>query len=319
MSNIMVSVICNTYNHEAYIRQCLESIVNQKTSFNYEVLVHDDASTDKTATIIKEFENAYPKLIKPIYQTENQYLKGGIRRFQYPRVTGKYIAFCEGDDYWTDPLKLQLQFDALEKHPEVDICAHGATLNKATDGSIICMITPRDKDSIIDAKSVIYGDGGFVATNTLMYRAKLNQEMPGFRKALPMDYTLQIQGSLRGGMLYLSRVMSVYRYMVPGSWTEQHSDGDKLREFQEKKHDMLRLLDNETNGKYHKTIDRRIRKDEFEQYYKDKDVKSIIKWRYRKFFCLLPVREQMKTLIKAYFPLITTFIKRIKSRNKVKK
>ena len=114
--NILVSVICNTYNHEPYIRQCLEGFVMQKTTFTFEVLIHDDASTDKTADIIREYEAKYPELIKPIYQTENQYSKktGIMKTFQYPRVKGKYIAFCEGDDYWIDSLKLQKQVDFLE-------------------------------------------------------------------------------------------------------------------------------------------------------------------------------------------------------------
>ncbi len=123
---IMVSVFCATYNHEKYIRKCLDGFIMQKTNFKFEVLVHDDASTDKTADIIREYEEKYPDIIKPIYQTENQYSKGvqiGVT-FQYPRAKGKYIAFCEGDDYWCDENKLQRQFDIMESHPECSICVH---------------------------------------------------------------------------------------------------------------------------------------------------------------------------------------------------
>ena len=110
-NHIMVSVICNVFNHEAYIRDALEGFVSQKTNFPFEVLIHDDASTDKSADIIHEYEAKYPNLIKPIYQTQNQYSRGGgiTRKFQIPRVKGKYIAMCEGDDYWTDENKLQKQ------------------------------------------------------------------------------------------------------------------------------------------------------------------------------------------------------------------
>lgn len=122
--NILVSIICNTYNHEPYIRQCLEGFVMQKTDFAFEVLIHDDASTDKTAEIIREYEAQYPDIIKPIYQTENQYSKktGIMKTFQIPRVKGKYIALCEGDDYWIDPLKLQKQVDFMELHPDYGLC-----------------------------------------------------------------------------------------------------------------------------------------------------------------------------------------------------
>jgi glycosyltransferase involved in cell wall biosynthesis len=115
----LVSICCLTYNHEAYIRQCLEGFVMQKTNFQFEVLIHDDASTDSTADIILEYVSKYPNIIKPIYQTENQYLKGinVSAEYQYLRAKGKYIALCEGDDYWTDPYKLQKQVDFLEANP----------------------------------------------------------------------------------------------------------------------------------------------------------------------------------------------------------
>lgn len=109
----LVSITCLTYNHAPYLRQCLDGFVMQKTSFPIEILIYDDASEDGTQDIIREYERKYPDLIKPIYQTENQYSKGVKVEFvyNYPRAKGKYIAFCEGDDYWTDPNKLQKQID----------------------------------------------------------------------------------------------------------------------------------------------------------------------------------------------------------------
>ena len=122
----LVSISCSAYNHASYIRQCLDGFMMQKCNFIFEVLIHDDASTDETADIIREYEAKYPNIIKPIYQTENQYQNGrGImRRFNYPRAKGKYIALCEGDDYWTDPNKLQRQVDFLEANPEYSITSH---------------------------------------------------------------------------------------------------------------------------------------------------------------------------------------------------
>lgn len=123
---MMVSVVCQTYNHEKYIAECLESLVTQKVNFRYEILVHDDASTDKTADIIREFEKKHPALIKTIYQRVNQWSLGNkvFSGIQLPRCTGKYIAICEGDDYWTDPFKLQRQVDLLEEHIEYSMCFH---------------------------------------------------------------------------------------------------------------------------------------------------------------------------------------------------
>jgi len=139
MNDIMVSVCVLSYNHEKYLRDCLEGIVMQKTTFPIEVWVHDDASTDSSPDIIRAYQNRYPNVIKPILQTENQYSKrqGSIlSRFVFPKCTGKYIALCEGDDYWTDPLKLQKQVDFLEGHEEYSMCFHSAILLNECDAKV---------------------------------------------------------------------------------------------------------------------------------------------------------------------------------------
>lgn len=119
-SEPLVSIRCITYNHESFIAQALDGFMMQETDFPFEVIVHDDASTDKTADVIREYERKYPRIIKAIYETENQYSKkdGSLARIVDSACTGKYIAFCEGDDYWIDSLKLQKQVDFLEKNPD---------------------------------------------------------------------------------------------------------------------------------------------------------------------------------------------------------
>lgn len=120
----LVSIKCMTYNHEKYISNALDGFLLQRTTFPFEIIVHDDASTDKTAEIIREYENKYPDIIKPIYETENQYSNpnSSVSKIMYPYLTGKYIAFCEGDDYWIDVNKLQMQIDFLEAHSEYAMC-----------------------------------------------------------------------------------------------------------------------------------------------------------------------------------------------------
>lgn len=127
MDRPLVSICSITYNHAPYIRQCLDGFLMQKTNFKYEIIIHDDASTDGTAEIIKEYAEKYPNLIIPIYQTENQYskgLRGFYARFVFPKAKGKYIALCDGDDYWVDSLKLQKQVDFLESNKSHVMCSH---------------------------------------------------------------------------------------------------------------------------------------------------------------------------------------------------
>jgi glycosyltransferase involved in cell wall biosynthesis len=123
----MVSISCVTYNHEPYIRDAIEGFLMQKTTFPVQILIHDDASTDGTTEIIKTYEEKYPCLIKCFYQTENTYKKPNYLNFRksfYSARKGKYIAICEGDDFWTDPLKLQKQVTFMEQNADVSLCGH---------------------------------------------------------------------------------------------------------------------------------------------------------------------------------------------------
>lgn len=116
----LVSILCVTYNQKDYIVQTIEGFLMQKVDFPIEIIIHDDASTDGTTEILREYVQKYPDLIKPIFQEKNQYSqKVNIwNTFIYPKAQGKYYAECEGDDYWTDPNKLQRQIDFLESNPE---------------------------------------------------------------------------------------------------------------------------------------------------------------------------------------------------------
>ena len=250
---IEVSIICNTYNHEKYIGDALQGFVCQNTTFDYEVLVHDDCSTDRTAEIIREYEEKYPELIKPIYQKENQYSKkvAITRDIQLPRAKGRYIAICEGDDYWVDSNKLQMQYDALEKRKDCDMCAHAAEEVDGISGEHIKWIKPAADECILPLEAVIKGGGAYLATASLFYRKEIDTNPREFRRIYSLDYTLQVAGAIRGGIYYISKPMSIYRSMTPTSWTRQMRKNSKLKIAHKRKvRSVLKLLNRETEYKY---------------------------------------------------------------------
>ncbi len=301
MENIAVSIICNAYNHEPYIADALDSFVMQKTDFAFEVLIHDDASTDATADIIRLYEKKYPELIKPIYQTENQYSKkvGIGRNFQFPRAKGKYIAFCEGDDYWTDPYKLQKQYDALERNPDADICAHTAEVVAADTKQLLRRTQPRQVDCLIPVEDVIYGEGGFVATNSLMCRREAVLSVPRFRKDFEYDYTLQIAGALRGGMVYLKDTMSAYRTQAVGSWTKRmYADTAAYDAFFQRKQQMLQILNEETGFRYDETVQSRLTHNELNWFLNRGQWGQALAKKYRPYLRKLGMTEVVKNYIK---------------------
>ena len=232
MSNPLVSINCMTYNHKAFIRQCLDGFMMQKCSFDFEVLIHDDASTDGTQDIIREYEVKYPDIIKPIYQKENQYSKGIDPSLKYnaPRIKGKYIALCEGDDYWTDPYKLQKQVDFLESHPDYVMCSHRFN-QYIQDKSLL----EEEKDLTFqgadyDLKNLI-GGKWLTQTLTVMYRrdALDLQRYESYGMSLDMILFYEL---LRNGKGYcFSDVMGVYRLHKGGVWSEVSINQQRLIEF----------------------------------------------------------------------------------------
>ncbi len=260
-NEIKVSIVCNAYNHGKYIKKALDGFLMQKTSFKYEVLIHDDASTDGTAGIIREYQQKYPDIIKPIFQKENQYSQK-IRisyRYQFPRAAGKYIAICEGDDFWTDENKLQKQFDIMEQHEEVDMCAHAAQCIDAETGEPGKMVRPKKNDTILRTGEVITGGGDYLATNSLFFRKSLLNNTPEYVKVSALDYMLQIYGSCRGGIYYLDEVMSVYRINVKNSWTTvMRANADKKIAFKKKLIGYFKDFNRETAYKYRTSVFRVI-------------------------------------------------------------
>ena len=217
-----LSIVCLTYNHEHYIRESIESFLNQDIDFNIEILIRDDASTDNTAKIIKEYEKLYPFLIKPVYEETNQYSIGGFA-FSFDelkRVKGEYIALCEGDDYWIDSNKLQKQINYLEQNKDCSLCFHAS--RNFINNEIFYIQRPKivTKDYKYDMKYAVLFDGGFMATNSMLFLNKYILDLPKWVIDAPAgDFALTLLLASKGKIGYINETMSAYRLLAIGSWS----------------------------------------------------------------------------------------------------
>lgn len=231
MDNIMVSVICNTYNHEKYIGDAIKGIVNQKTDFKFELLIHDDASTDHNADIIREYEKKYPDIIRATLEKENQLKHCHITRdIAFPQARGKYIAFCEGDDYWTDMEKLQKQVDFLEKHEDYSMCLHNAVmLDNETGEKRVLDTFPKD-GTYSQEEQISAGMGSdFPAFASYMIRSDLLKNIPDFVfEGRVLDYPLRQYYANCGKVYYFEKPMSVYRVSVAGSYMKSCAENQQF-------------------------------------------------------------------------------------------
>ena len=267
---LMVSIKCWVYNHEPYLKQCLDGFVMQKTDFRFEAIVHDDASTDKSASIIREYAEKYPDIIKPILETENQYSKhdGSLQRIMDNACKGKYIAICEGDDYWTDPLKLQKQVNALESNPA---CSISFCKVQCVDknGSALKWTIPTNgcfNRGVITLEmfaQIQFTHSWAFHTSSFMYRTSFLPEYQNAQKKIlknfPFgDLPLVLFFLTKGDGFYIDDLGSCYRQDSGGynSYMKEHPQ--KVIEHGEKMILALNDFDKFTDYKYSKYIQHRV-------------------------------------------------------------
>ena len=245
-----VTILCPTFNHVDYIKDCLDGFLMQKVSFSIEIIVRDDASTDGTPEIVRQYEEKHPNLFRNIYESQNQYTKG-VRAWPVMKrqARGKYVALCEGDDYWTDPDKLQKQVNFLENNLDFSGCCHRATLLYSDGNCKTDAYRPKSSTVLRTIDLLIYNP--IRTASVVMKRETFTEELPDSMTNLPMgDWPRWALSTLSGPIFELSDVMSVYRIHENGVWSQKTSAKQHLgmiecqvsflKEFSKKYHENIR-------------------------------------------------------------------------------
>lgn len=310
-TDCLVSILCTAYNHEEYIRSALEGFVNQETTFGFEVLVNDDASADGTAGIIREYAERYPEIIRPFYQTENQFSKGIgyiYEQIFYPNAKGKYLAYCEGDDYWTDNTKLQRQVDFLEAHPDYSACVHNTTLHYCDGSKPDELLVRHDTDCDLPFEDIISGPNKSYHTSSLLARREIITQTPDFYRTAVChgfaDYAWALLLRLNGSIYFINRPMSVYRICSNQSAWSAGVDGqyDKLKTFIIGKRELMKSFLPYAPEEWKPLVEQAILEREFELMYIEGRDKEQRKPPYDRILRSQPLSYRINNTLKSYLP-----------------
>lgn len=230
--DILVSVCVIAFNHGQYISKTLDKILSQDVNFRYEIIVHDDASTDNTKEILDNYYSKYPDIIVPFIEEVNTYSKGQkvIPVFR-KKARGKYLAFCEGDDYWCDNAKLQKQIDVLEKEDSIIACVHNTKIFDCKFNKMCGVLNEVDRDyTVLTTRRILNWELQYsYHLSSLVVRKEIINSIPEYYDKTPVeDFAFALLVSLKGKILYLPEVMSVYRRFANNSWTSSNSASDKV-------------------------------------------------------------------------------------------
>ena len=313
--DIKVSVICASFNQEKYIRKALDGLVMQKTDFPFEILVHDDASIDNTGNIIREYEEKYPDLIKAFIREENQFSQGKdiINQFLLPRTQGELIALCEGDDFWTDPYKLQKQYDAMMAHPECSMVLHKVQgISEDEKNKIRTFPDKSLPEGIIQSSDVIsrmlrYNEWIFHTTSYMIRKKNLleayEKQFDFYLHPMYGDQAAILLSAMYGNFYYIDSIMSCYRMGAIGSTVKKDKNQIQRGKRCERQIRALQSFDKESNGMFHEDIVFALNRQKFILAETRRDYRYMLQKNMKIYFDEFPLNAKIHVWISALFPV----------------
>lgn len=319
MEDIKVSVICITYNQAEYIKDAINSFLMQKTNFSYEIIIHDDASTDGTIEVLKYYEKKYPSKVRIVYEEENQYSKGvNISDVLFKIATGKYFAFCEGDDFWTDQYKLQKQFDYMEQHNDCMAYIHSGWKIKK-DKSVIYNSHPiSNVCTKYYMEDAIKGLGIKAYTNSFFMRAAVFESRPGFLAYAPTrDYVMMVECALHGYIYYSPEKMSAQRVTANSSLSQLWGKNPSLRkEYIDRQMVLLDKINEETEFEYSEVIEKEKTNQMFSNILARKDKAELSKEPYKTMLKQMTLKRKLQAFHPIVFNLLSKGSRIIRNEKK---
>lgn len=318
--NCMVSIWCLCYNHAEYIARTLDSFLEQETDFPFEIIISDDASTDGSADIIRSYAEKYPDIIRPMLLTENVYSTGKnmFATLFFDKTRGKYVAVCEGDDYWTDKSKLQRQVDWLEANPDYSLCVHNTMLHYCGGAQEDRLLIKQGGDRDIGFATLLSGTSYSYHTSAILCRREIICNPPDFYFVANangfVDYAIALWCGLNGKVRYLDRPMSLYRInSSEGAWSWGVDKQYKpLRKFIRGEIEMLRALLPHTEGEKYSQTQHEILEKEFELMYIEGRDRQQRKEPYAAILKKQSAKYRFNNFLKSYVPGLSLVYRRLR-------
>lgn len=317
--NSVVTVILMTYNHENYIRKALDSILCQKTNFDFDILIHDDCSNDRTFEILSEYKKKNPK-INIIRQESRRFLTDGfnamIYKYVVPNLHSMFVAYCDGDDYWCDEKKLQKQYDFMINNPEYSMCFHSAFQLKQNNDTSSKWFIKDEGD--IDISDIINDKPGVcVATSSVFVRTNVFKDFSNWRMSYPVeDVPLFITAALSGKIHRLADIMCVYRQFSSGSWSTQNKiNQQRLLNHHLRIKESLLLFDKETNCQFHDLVVSENEWHDFMIANLNEDYRTIFSKKNKRFVSRMGRKERFLLRIRFRVPFLYSIYKKMHKCN----